>query len=245
MEDTFYITAEDKGLSIVFKREANIILASLDKNSNEYKFKYNKFEEVLGVIKAIEYTEPQHYKDVDFILDTINKIWNIGILSPLTLKNDEFNDYNTNGCYKNKRYPYIYHCGNGKIYNSNAYKLYVRTAYNIATNSQIEYTSHILSDEESHLSTPIFISKGGIITGEFVQQCEIRKDIVERHSFNIQSIVNIPVSKIDDNGFVIYVVDHREPKLKVLREFYEVPIYIDETVKNKHYNLRKYTKLNK
>lgn len=35
MEDTFYTVAEDKGLSIILKREANIILASLDKDSNE------------------------------------------------------------------------------------------------------------------------------------------------------------------------------------------------------------------
>lgn len=245
MEYPFYTFAEDKGLSIILKREANIILASLDKDSDEYKFKRNRFEEVIRVVRAIEDTEPQRDEDIDFILDSINKIWNVGILSPLTLKNDEFNDYNTNGCYKNKRYPHIYHCGNSKIYNANAYKLYVRVAYDIATNSQIEYTPHILSDGESHLSTPIFISKGGVVTGEFVQQCEIRKDIVERHSFNIQSIVNIPVSKIDDNGFTIYVVDHREPKLKALREFYEVPIFTDEAVKAKHYNLRKYTKLNK
>lgn len=245
MEKAFYTVAEDNGFSITLKREANIILASLNRNSDEYEIKRSKFEEVLRVIRAIEDTEPQCEEDVEFILDTINKIRTVGILSPLTLKSDEFDDYNTNGCYKNKRYPYIYHCGNGKIYNSNAYKLYVRAAYDIATNSQIECTSHILSDEESPLSTPIFISKGGVVTGEFVQQCEIRKDIVERHSFNIQSIVNIPVSKIDDNGFIIYVVDHREPKLKALREFYEVPIYTDETVKAKHYNIRKYTKLNK
>ena len=245
MEATFYTTVGDMGLSIILKREANIILASLDKDSDEYKFKRNRFEEVIRVVRAIEDTEPQRDEDIDFILDSINKIWNVGILSPLTLKNDEFDDYNTNGCYKNKRYPHIYHCGNGKIYNANAYKLYVRAAYDIATNSQIEYTPHILSDGESHLSTPIFISKGGVVTGEFVQQCEIRKDIVERHSFNIQSVVNIPVARIIDGDSVIHIVDHREPKLKVLREFYEVPIYIDETVKNKHYNLRKYTKLNK
>mgnify|MGYP007057686606 FL=1 len=39
-----------------------------------------------------------------------------------------------------------------------------------------------------------------------------------------------------------YVVDHREPKLKVLQEFYEVPIYIDEFIKGK-FNIRKYQKL--
>lgn len=245
MEPTFYTVAGDKGLSIILTREANIILASLDENSDEYKIKRNRFKEVIRIVRAIEDTEPQCDEDINFILDTINKLWNVGILSPLTLKNDEFNDYNTNGCYRNKRYPFIYHCGNGKIYNKAAYKLYVRAAYDIATNSQIEINPYILPYNNSHLETPIFISKGGVVTGEFVQQCEIRKDIVERHSFNIQSIVNIPVSKIDDNGFTIYVVDHREPKLKALREFYEVPIFTDEAVKAKHYNLRKYTKLNK
>lgn len=86
MEDTFYTVAEDKGLSIILKREANIILASLDKDSDEYKFKRNRFEEVIRVVRAIEDTEPQRDEDVDFILDSINKIWNVGILSPLTLK---------------------------------------------------------------------------------------------------------------------------------------------------------------
>lgn len=243
MEYPFYTTDEDKGLSINLKREANIILASLDKSSDEYKITRNKFEDVIKVIRAIEDTDPQHDEDVEFILNTITKIWNIGILNPLTLKNDEFNDYNTNGCYFNKRYPHIYHCGNGKIYNNNAYKLYVRAAYDITTKSQIDFNPVIC--HPSPFNKSIFISKGGVITGEYIQQCEIRKDIVERHSFSIQSIINIPVSRIIDGNFVIHVVDHREPKLKVLKEFYEVPIYINEDIKAKHYNIRDYAKLNK
>lgn len=243
MEDTFYDVAEDKGLSIILKREANIILASLDKDSDEYKFKRNKFEEVIRVVRTIEDTEPQCDEDIDFILDTINKIWNVGILSPLTLKNDEFDDYNTKGCYMNKRYPHIYHCGNGKIYNSNAYKLYVRAGYDNKDNIQLEIiprTIHL-----SPFAKGIYISKGGIITGEYFKDCIIRKDIVDKHCFTIQSILNIPVCMIKDGDSIIYAVDHREPKLKALREFYEVPIFTDEAVKAKHYNLRKYTKLNK
>ena len=59
--------------------------------------------QVIRVVRTIEDTEPQCDEDINFILDSINKIWNVGILSPLTLKNDEFANYNTNGCYKNKR----------------------------------------------------------------------------------------------------------------------------------------------
>lgn len=241
MEEAFYVNPNDKGFSTILKREANIVLASLDKDSDEYKIKFNRFEETLRVIRTIEDTNPQHDEDVDFILNTINKIWNVCILSPLTLKNDEFYDYNVHGCYHNKRYHYIYHCGNGKIYNSNAYKLYVRAAYDATTNSQINIVPVTISSDNKL----IYISKGGIITGECISQCIIRKDIVEKHQFTIQSIINIPVSEIKDGDSVIYVVDHREPKLKVLKEFYEVPVNIDDKIKNKHYNLRKYIKLNK
>lgn len=244
MKETFYISPNDKGLSIILKREANIILASLDDNSDKYKIEKGKYEEVLSVIRTIEGTEPQCDDDIDFILNTISKIWKIGILSPLTLTNNEFNDYKSHGAFHNKRYPFIYHCGNGKIYNQAAYKLYIKSIYDVTINSQIDTIAYNLSITQNVLScVPIFISKGGVITGDYIQQCEIRKDIIDKHSFTIQSIVNIPVSKIIDNDITIYTVDHREPKLKVLKEFYNVPIYTDNIIANKHYDIRKFKKL--
>ena len=234
----------DKGLVLKLIREANIILASLDKNSDEYKNTRVKYEGCISVARAIEKTDPIYDNDINFIINTITKIWNIGVLSPLTLTNDEFENNNTNGYYMHKRYPHIYHCDNGKIYNRAAYKLFVKAAYDANFNTQVKFKEVCLSVYDC-ISVPIFISKGGIITGEYIQQCEIRKDIIDKHCFTIQSIVNIPVSKIIDNNTYIYVVDHREPKLKILKEFYEVSVYVDENIKNKHYNIRKYTKLKK
>ena len=52
----------DKGLLILLKREANIILASLNKESNEYLYKKERFEEALSVIRAIEYTKAQAFQ---------------------------------------------------------------------------------------------------------------------------------------------------------------------------------------
>ena len=59
----------------------------------------------------------------------------------------------------------------------------------------------------------------------------------------IQSIVNIPCSLILDNGDRIITVDHREPKLKVLKDFYEVYFKFDKTVHDRKYDIRKYAKM--
>lgn len=241
MEEIFFVSPNDKGLSILLKREANIILASLNKESNEYLYKKERFEEALSVVRAIEYTKSQNENEIDFIFNTINRIRNIGILSPLTLKEDEFLNYkDSKGYIHNIRYSDIYIDTNinQSICNDNAFNLYVRAAYYHNNKEQIDYTNEIV-----HKNHRIYISKGGVITGEYIEKCIIRPDIVNKHSFTIQSIPNIPVCIIVDGDNSIYVVDHREPKLKALQQFYEVPINKDENIANNHYNIRKYKKL--
>lgn len=244
MKEVFFIDPNDKGISITLKREANIILASLDENSDEYLYKKERFEETLSVIKAIENTEPQQDNDINFILNTINTIWNIGILSPLTLNKDEFLNSAVFGVFRNKRYEYIYKSNDDKIYNAKACNLFVRAVYDVSINSQIVSEKYILNENIiSPFPTPIYISKGGVITGDYIDRYIIREDIVQKHAFTIQSIVNVPVAKIIDKDITIYVVDHREPKLKVLQQFYDIPIYYNDIIANKHYNIRKYNKI--
>lgn len=237
----FCFESEDKGLSIILKREANILLASLKKDSPEYNFNYYRFKEALDVVKAIERTEPQCEEDIDSILNIINTIWKKGILSPLTLKDDEFLNYtDSKGYLRNTRYSDIYIDTNinQSICNDNAFNLYIRAAYSHDNKEQIDCTNELV-----HKNHRIYISKGGVITGEYIEKCIIRLNIVNRHSFTIQSIPNIPVCIIVDGDNSIYVVDHREPKFKALQQFYEVPINKDEVIANKHYNIRKYKKL--
>ena len=78
---------------------------------------------------------------------------------------------------------------------------------------------------------------------EYIAICEIRKEVVDKHNYTIQSIVNIPCSLILDNGDRIITVDHREPKLKVLKDFYEVYFKFDKTVHDRKYDIRKYAKM--
>lgn len=241
----FHSQPEDQGLSIILKREANIMLASLEKDSPEYTFNYYKFKEALEVVKAIERTDPQCEEDIDNILNIINTIWKKGILSPLTLADDEFSNFNLNGIATNLRYSNIYKSdkvdsnGNYVIYNRSAYKAIVRKQYSYDSNQQIEITKAELS-----LSPTIYINKGGRLTGEQICLCRIRPEIVANHCYTIQSTVNIPVSAIYGKEIgVILTVDHREPKLKVLNEFYEVMTGQDNRTIVLNMDIRKFKKL--
>lgn len=236
-EQTYKIQDNGVGLVHLIKREANIILASLD-DKDEYIINKSHFDDVIKVAESIDNTEPQSDKDIDYIITTILKICNTGLLSSLTLKDDEFEFNNSTNCYINKRYKDIYK-KDDIVYNHNAYCCTIRACYDQYTNSQIEFDSNKI-----YHNPRVYISKGGVLTGEYIDDCIIRPNIVEQHSFSIQSIVNIPVSRINDGNIIIFAVDHREPKLKALQEFYSVPVKIDTAIKGR-YNIRNYTKLYK
>lgn len=53
MGGPFRGTIEDKGLVITLIREANLVLASLDKDSDKYNLTYWRFAECINVIRAI------------------------------------------------------------------------------------------------------------------------------------------------------------------------------------------------
>lgn len=238
MEEVFKIEHTDYPIVNSFKKEANILLASFDKIDDSYLITKSKLQDAIEIVRTLGRIDIEHEDDISSIIKYVNKFLDNYILSPLTLNDDEFNKESSNGVRVNNRYPYIYKFKD-KIYNKFAFKCYIRHKYNHQDNKEIDTKPFMYN-----MSNRLYISKGGIITGEYVENCIIRQDIVDRHSFTIQSIVIIPVSIIWDNGKFIYVVDHREPKLKALREFYDVPINIDESIKGK-YNLRKYVKLNK
>lgn len=245
MEDQFHILPEDKGLVINLIREANIKLDSLPKSDNSYLWIRERLNNAITVMRTIENTEPQCNEDIDFILNAINIIWNKGILSPLTLADNEFDSFNENGIANNLRYPNIYKSdkvdnnGNYVIYNRNAYKAIVRKQYDYDNNCQIDVTQKVFN-----FSPTIYINKGGKITGEQICICRIRPEVVNNHCYTIQSIVNIPVSAIYGKEIgVILTVDHREPKLKVLNEFYEIMTGQDDKEYIKHIDIRKFKKL--
>lgn len=236
----FIITSNDLYLSKTFKREANIILASLKKDSAEYIKTKNDFVTILKTICEIESNGVSSNEDVELIINIIKNILTDGIISPLTLKEDEFDIINDiDGKRYNLRYPDIYmDKSTGRIFNTNAFNVYIRAVYSDILKEQLIFAPTIHKKNRR-----VYISKGGVITGDYICDCQIRPEIITKHKFTIQSIVNIPVCVINYKDDSIYAVDHREPKLKALMEFYNCVVGHDDKVAKAKLNIRNYKKL--
>ena len=91
--------------------------------------------------------------------------------------------------------------------------------------------------KEELFNKRIYITRGGVIAGEYINKCYIK-----HNNFYPRDPVIINCSRITNHDDIdIYTVDSRSPKLKVLKEFYNVSINIDD--KYKHIDIRKFKKL--
>lgn len=133
-----------------------------------------------------------------------------------------------------------------KIFNASAYGLTIRREYNDDENKEIELRDNNIIDsiysielsEDSIETIKLYFSKGGIVTGDYIDKCYIKSN----NLYSLPNPINIPVCVINSNKELLpyYVVDVREPKLKQLMEYYDCPIKHNDT----HFNIRSYKKLN-
>ena len=74
---------------------------------------------------------------------------------------------------------------------------------------------------------------------DYIHKCYLKDQI---NKYIVKDPIKLPVSTIEyaDKPYIIFFVDHREPKLKALMEFYNVPIEHDENIK---FNVRTFKKL--
>ena len=169
-------------------------------------------------------------------IDLVLKSWNHKPWSSINLDKENFDKLGSH-----KRAWYIQKDNNG-IHNVLAYTLKQRKVYLINSNgegNEIPLNKATLNAEGECIDERIYISRGGIVNGDYVHKSYLLNQI---DNYNIKDPIKIPVSTIEftNSPDIIFVVDHREPKLKALMEFYRVPIEHDENVK---YNLRKFKKI--
>lgn len=162
-------------------------------------------------IKSINYTD---------ILNKISRLINNYPVTPIDLNNE----YNT--------YIYINKDENNKWYYNRAYKIIVDKVYNLIDNKEL-----YLPGKEELFNERIYITRGGVVSGEYINKCYIKN-----LNFYPRDPVTINCSRITNYEDInIYTIDSRSPKLKVLKEFYNVSINIDD--KYKHIDIRKFKKL--
>lgn len=254
MEDFFVINdAIDGKLTIKAKIEANIMLASITKDhgwwaTDEGSSNLHKLHALINIAKALD----DHHIVTDVvILETLKdivKLIEIGPLSPLTLKDDEFKVDDSNSIatvYENKRYcyldMYINHVDGSRMYvNHKAFVATVKVAYSHAMYKQVTIPDYHIIE----MLPKIYITKGGVVTGEFIKTCYILEEDIKNESFNKFIPVHLNISLISLNYGFIYTIDNRDPNLRLLQSMYNVPIMIDKDIKGK-YDIRKYNKINK
>lgn len=163
-------------------------------------------------IKSINYTD---------ILNKVNRLINNYPITSINLDNE------------NNKCIYIAKDEiNNKWYYNRAYKIIVDKLYNLTNNEEL-----YLPGKEELFNERIYITRGGVIAGEYINKCYIK-----HNNFYPRDPVIINCSRITNYEDInIYTIDSRSPKLKVLKEFYNVSINIDD--RYKYIDIRKFKKL--
>lgn len=163
-------------------------------------------------IKTINYTD---------ILNKVNRLINNYPITSINLDNE------------NNKCIYIAKDEiNNKWYYNRAYKIIVDKLYNLTNNEEL-----YLPGKEELFNERIYITRGGVVSGEYINKCYIKNS-----NFYPRDPVTINCSRITNYEDInIYTIDSRSPKLKVLKEFYNVSINIDD--KYKYIDIRKFKKL--
>lgn len=161
---------------------------------------------------------------------------------PISLQNDEF---------KGNSHiiaPYIVKSGNF-IINTKAYTTINRTYYSHNDKKELTYGEAIMKRFKSTQYDKIYISKGGVITGEYIRDARIDELEEILDNYVIPKTIKVPISTIfvekDNISKTYLVVDHKEPMLKKLFVCYKMKVLMDEDVKQLKLNIRNYEKINK
>ena len=200
------------------------LVSGSDKNTNYFQF----IERVNNIIDL--YPEDA----VKVGLDLILKSWQNKPWGAISLDDTQFNKIR-----QHYRAWYIQKDDKG-IFNIMSYFSKIRRCYVVEGENNVkEIEKGILDKNGDFIDERMYISRGGIINGDYIHKCYLKNQI---DNYSIKDPIKVPVSSIEfkDSPDVIFFVDHREPKLKALMEFYNVPMEHDDNVK---FNVRTFKKL--
>lgn len=243
----FKISDNDGKLVVKAKEEANGLLSLLSKehgkDSDIVYHEYYILKHVIDIFKVLDVGKQHNMSLSKDILNYVNKLQDTQILYPLTLNEDEFEFIRGEGNKQiNKRNIFIYKHTKG-IYYTNSYNIIINKYYNHDTNKEIDYSKLLTIEEPIIPYKKVYITSGGVTTGEYFDKTYLYEDTVAKHNYTPATPINIPISLIKDYGYIC-TIDKREPKFRALKQFYSVPILYDEEIKSK-YDIRRYEKLTK
>ena len=237
--DVFKHDVNDSLLTHNIKRDYELAISNIQ-NKKDREITDNIYKQLINVSKGFD-------NDIDkdmfnYIINLLSETYEYCTTQPISLQNEDF---------KGNSHiitPYIIKNGDF-IINTKAYKTINRTHYSHNDKRELTYGEGIMKSFKSIKNDNIYISKGGVVTGEYIN--DARLDYLDEivNNYTIPKTINIPVSTIfveKDNVIKAYlVVDHREPTFKRLFSCYRMKVLMDENVKSLKLNLRNYEKINK
>lgn len=195
------------------------IKTELNKLEKDYGTEYTNV--IFNIIVELVYKHNIKSINYNDILNKVNRLVNNYPITSINLDNE------------NNKCIYIAKDEiNNKWYYNRAYKIIVDKLYNLTNNEEL-----YLPGKEELFNERIYITRGGVVSGEYINKCYIKN-----LNFYPRDPVTINCSRITNYEDInIYTIDSRSPKLKVLKEFYNVSINIDD--KYKYIDIRKFKKL--
>lgn len=237
--DIFKHDVNDSLLTHNIKRDYELAISNIQ-NKKDKEITDNIYKQLINVSKGFDNNID---KDIfNYIINLLSETYEYYTTQPISLQNEDFKENS------HIIAPYIVKNGSF-IINTKAYKTINRTHYSHNDKRELTYGEGIMKSFKSVKNDNIYISKGGVITGEYIN--DARLDYLEEiiNNYTIPKTISIPVSTIfvekDDVIKAYLVVDHREPTFKRLFSCYRMKVLMDENVKSLKLNLRNYEKINK
>lgn len=237
--DVFKHDVNDSLLTHNIKRDYELVISNI-KNEKYKEIIDDIYKQSINVSKGFD---NNINKDMfNHIINLLSETYEYCTTQPISLRDEDFKG-NTHIIA-----PYIVKNGSF-IINTKAYKTINRTHYSHNDKKELTYGEDMMKSFKSIKEDKIYISKGGVITGEYISDARIDELEEVLNNYIIPKTIVIPVSTIfvekDDNIKAYLVVDHREPMFKKLFINYQVKVLMDENVKQLKLNLRNYEKINK
>ena len=237
--DIFKHDANDSLLTHNIKRDYELVISNIQNEKDKETINII-YTQLINVSKGFNNNID---KDIfNSLIRMLSETFEYCTTQPISLQNEDFKENS------HIIAPYIVK-NDDFIINTKAYKTINKTHYSHNDKRELTYGEGIMKSFKSVKINNIYISKGGVITGEYIS--DARLDYLDEivNNYIIPKTISIPVSTIfvekDDVIKEYLVVDHREPTFKKLFSCYRMEVLIDENVKSLKLNLRNYEKINK
>lgn len=240
--DIFKPNDEDGAFLAYIKREALSHISTINIEYNKIYW-YDYYKALIELIKAsINNPYENSYNFIDNIIHYKDYYKYEIPISTINISEDDFRVSKINGFGYHKRCACITW---NTHYNLNEEKvLKYAKAFIIQERKEFDFINKKVNEKDYiQIQQPIFISKGGIINGDYIESTYFRKKDYNDGRLLVKLPIKIPVANVifnDKNNETeyIYVVDHREPALKELMETYNCEIENNEEIASYKLNLR-------